>query len=61
MGKVKIRVRRSVMGRGESERRRIEGLGLGKLNCRVEDEDRGRIRGMIDKVEDVIRVEKMGE
>lgn len=51
---------RSPIGRPGDQRRTLVGLGLNKLNRACELEDTAAVRGMIDKVRHLIRVEELG-
>ena len=59
MAKVKITLTRSLIGRPETQRRTIQALGLRKLNSTVEHEDTPAIKGMLHKVEHLIKVEEI--
>lgn len=61
MAKLKITLTRSLIGRPETQRRTIQALGLRKLNSTVEHEDTPSIKGMLHKVEHLIKVEQIGE
>lgn len=61
MTKLKITLTRSLIGRPETQRRTIQALGLRKLNSTVEHEDTPCIKGMLHKVEHLIKVEKISE
>lgn len=61
MAKVKVTLTRSLIGRPETQRRTIQALGLRKLNSTVEHEDTPAIKGMLHKVEHLIKVEKISE
>lgn len=61
MAKLKITLTRSLIGRPETQRRTIQALGLRKLNSTVEHEDTPSIKGMLHKVEHLIKVEKISE
>ncbi|MBN2495147.1 MAG: 50S ribosomal protein L30 [Deltaproteobacteria bacterium] len=56
-GKLRITVVKSRIGRTEHQRRILDGLGLKKTNQTVELEDTPAIRGMIKKLEFMLRVE----
>ena len=59
MGKLKITYLRSVIGRPDKQRRIIQALGLRKLNQTVEHQDNPAIRGMIQKVKHLVRMEEV--
>jgi large subunit ribosomal protein L30 len=58
-GKIVVKLVRSAIGRPETQRRTLEGLGLKKLNRRVVLEDTAEVRGMIRKVAHLVRVEPL--
>lgn len=59
MGKLRLTLVRSLIGRPERQRRTIAALGLGKLNSQVVHEDTPSIRGMIRRVQHLVRVEEL--
>lgn len=59
MAKVKITLTRSLIGRPEDQRATVKALGLKKTNSSVEQEDTPAIRGMIRKVEHLVKVEEV--
>jgi len=58
-GKIMVKLVRSAIGRPETQRRTLEGLGLKRLNRRVVLEDTAEVRGMIRKVAHLVRVEPL--
>ncbi len=56
-GKLKITWVRSAIHRQEKQKKIIEALGLRKLNQSVIHDDSPTIRGMLDKVPHLIKVE----
>ncbi len=58
-GKVKVTLVRSGIGRPESQRRTLRGMGLTRLNRTVVLEDTSEMRGMIRKVSHLVRVSPM--
>lgn len=58
MAKLKITLVRSVIGRTEDQRVTVRTLGLGKTNSSVVQEDSPSVRGMIEKVKHLLRVEE---
>jgi large subunit ribosomal protein L30 len=52
---------RGLSGHPESHRRVVRGLGLTRLNRSVVRRDTPEIRGMVDKVKFLLRVEETGE
>ena len=59
--KLKIVLRRSLIGRPEDQRATARVLGLTKVNHFVIQEDTPAIRGMLRKVEHLISVEEQKE
>jgi large subunit ribosomal protein L30 len=57
MAKVKITQIRSAIDRPKSQKRTIEALGLKRLHHTVEHQDTPQIRGMINKVQHLVKVE----
>ena len=53
---VKVKLVRSVAGTRESHRATVRGLGLRKLNSESELEDTPAVRGMINKVDYLVKV-----
>ncbi len=59
MAKLKVVQKKSVIGRPENQKRTIRALGLKRINDEVTHNDKPEIRGMIDKVKHLVKVEKM--
>jgi large subunit ribosomal protein L30 len=59
VGKLKITLVRSLIGRQETQRVTVRTLGLTKLNSSVIQVDNPQIRGMINKVSHLVRVEEV--
>lgn len=59
MAKLKITLYRSLIGRQQDQRATVKALGLGKTNSSVVQDDSPAIRGMIRKVEHLVRVEEV--
>jgi len=57
--KLRITLVRSLIGRSETQRRTVRALGLTKINQTVEKEDTPQIRGMVNKVQHMIKVEEI--
>ncbi|MDA0378808.1 MAG: 50S ribosomal protein L30 [Bacteroidetes bacterium] len=57
MAKLKITQIRSVIKRTAQQKKTVAALGLRKLNQTVEHEDSPQIRGMLDKVSHLVRIE----
>ena len=51
---------KSPIGRERSQRKTLIGLGLNKIGRKRELEDTPSVRGMIDKVKHLIRVDEAG-
>ena len=56
-GLIKITLVKSMNGRPEKHRKVLRGMGLTKLNKSVELEDTPSIRGMVNKVTHLVKVE----
>ncbi|MDQ0163588.1 50S ribosomal protein L30 [Bacillus alveayuensis] len=56
--KLAITLTRSVIGRSEKQRLTVKTLGLRKLNQTVVHDDNPAIRGMINKVAHLVKVEE---
>ncbi len=61
MGKLKITLVRSVIGHPERHRRTVRALGLRRLHQSVIHADRPEIRGMVDQVRYLLKVEEIRE
>lgn len=61
MKKLRIRQIRSTIGRCQSQRLIIKGLGLGRINKEVIKSDSCSIRGMVTKVQHLVQVSVEGE
>lgn len=61
MAKLKIIQTKSVIDRPETQKRIIEALGLGRPNWEKIHNDTPQIRGMINKVTHLVRVEEVKE
>ena len=57
MAELKITWTKSVIGRPQNQRRIIKSLGLRRLNHSVVHQDSPTIRGMVNKVSHLIKVE----
>jgi large subunit ribosomal protein L30 len=58
MAKVKITLKKSFIGRSETQRRTVASLGLRKLQQSVELEDTPQLRGQVEKVSNLVSVEE---
>ena len=61
MARVKVTLKRSLIGRPETQRRTVRALGLRKINSVVELPDNPAIRGQLHKVEHLIKVEEIAD
>ena len=61
MAKVKVTLKRSLIGRPETQRKTVRALGLRKINSVVELPDNPAIRGQLHKVEQLIQVEEIAD
>ena len=61
MAKVKVTLKRSLIGRPETQRRTVRALGLRKINSVVDLPDNPAIRGQLHKVEHLIKVEEIAD
>jgi len=59
VAKLKITLVRSLIGKPENQRVTVRTLGLRKLNSSVVQEDNPQIRGMVNKVSHLLRVEEV--
>lgn len=59
MAKLKITLKRSLIGRPQDQRDTVKALGLGKLHHSVLQADNPAIRGMVRKVEHLVTVEEV--
>ena len=60
-GKLTITLTRGLSGHREAHRKVVRGLGLTRVNRSVVREDTPQIRGMVEKVKFLLRVEEAGE
>ncbi len=56
--RIKITLVKSPIGRSQSQRKTLTGMGLRKMQQTVELEDTPAIRGMVEKVKFMLRVEE---
>jgi large subunit ribosomal protein L30 len=57
--KIKVTLRRSMIGRPENQRKVLFGMGLTRLNKSVQLENTPAIRGMIRKVSHLVEAEEI--
>ena len=55
--KIKVRLVKSIIGTKQDHRATVRGLGLRKLNSSAELMDTPEVRGMIQKVQYLVKVE----
>jgi len=60
-GQLRITLVRGLSGRNEYTRRVVKGLGLTRVNRSVLRQDTPEIRGMVEKVKFLVRMEEVGE
>jgi large subunit ribosomal protein L30 len=58
-GKIKVTLKRSMIGRPEKHRKVLRGMGLTKMNRTVQLENTPAIRGMIQKVLHLVEAEEI--
>lgn len=56
---LKITLKRSLIGRPEKQRKIVRSLGLRRLNQSVVHNDDSSIRGMINKISHIVKVEEL--
>ena len=56
--KIKVTLVRSAIGYSERQKRTVKALGLRKLNQTVEHNDTDVVRGMVAKVNHLVKVEE---
>ena len=61
MQKIKIRQIRSIIDRPKRQKLTIEALGLGRPNWEIIHNDTPQIRGMINKITHLVKVEEIKE
>ncbi len=59
MEQIKVTLTRSLIGYPQDQRATVKALGLGKIRTSVVKNDTPTIRGMIHKVEHLVKVEKV--
>lgn len=57
--KIKVTLIKSVIGSNDRQRSVVKTLGLGKLNSSAVHNDTPNIRGMVNKVSHLVKVEKV--
>ncbi|ADG04949.1 MULTISPECIES: 50S ribosomal protein L30 [Kyrpidia] len=61
MARLAITLVRSTIGRPEDQRATVRSLGLRKIRDTVVHEDTPTIRGMVKKIDHLVRVEEVAE
>jgi large subunit ribosomal protein L30 len=61
MGRIKVKQTRSVIDRPKDQKLTIKALGLGRPNWEKTHNDTPQIRGMINKVKHLVKVEEIKE
>ncbi len=61
MARLKVTQVRSVIDRPKDQKATVRALGLHRIDDSVVKDDRPEIRGMIDKVSHIVRVEEVEE
>ena len=59
-GKLMIEQVRSTIGRPQAQKDALRGLGLRRIGHKVERDDLPRVRGSIDKVAHLVKVQEVG-
>lgn len=59
MANLQITLKKSLIGRPQTQHKIIESLGLKRVNSQVIKEDNAAIRGAINKVQHLIEVEEL--
>ena len=58
MAKITITLKKSVIGKPETQKKTVASLGLKKINQTVEHEDTPQIRGQVEKISHLVTVEQ---
>ena len=58
MAKLKVTLIKSVIGYAQDQKKTLKALGLNRLNKTMVHNDNSSIRGMLDKVRHLIKVEE---
>jgi large subunit ribosomal protein L30 len=59
VAKLKVTLAKSTIGKKPDHRATVEALGLRKIGSTVEHEDTPQIRGMVEKVKYMLKVEQI--
>ncbi|PHV71315.1 50S ribosomal protein L30 [Sporanaerobium hydrogeniformans] len=61
MAKIKVTLVRSTIGAIPKHKKTVQALGLGKINSSNIHEDNAAIRGMVDQIKHLVKVEEINE
>ncbi len=61
MGKVRITLKRSLIGQGHKSRETIKSLGLKKINSSVEKELDNSLEGMLNVINHLVSIEEVSK
>ena len=61
MGKVRITLKRSLIGQGHKSRETIKSLGLNKINSSVEKELDNSLEGMLNVINHLVSIEEVSK
>lgn len=61
MAKLQITLKKSLIGRTESQKATVAALGLRKIHQTVVKPDNAAMRGMVDKVQHMVEVKEIAE
>ncbi len=59
MAKIKVTLTKSTIGRKPDQKATVKALGLNKLGSTVEHEATPQVRGMINKIDFMVKVEEV--
>ena len=59
--KIKIKLKKSLIGRTEKQRAIVRGLGLRRIDSEVERESSPEILGMVKKIDFMLEVSEVGK
>lgn len=58
MAKITITLKKSIIGKPETQRKTVASLGLKRINHTVEHEDTPQIRGQVEKISHLVTVDE---
>ncbi len=61
MAKIRITQIKSKIGSTQRQKKTLEALGIKKMNGSVEVENTPQIKGMVDKISHLLKVEEIGK